>query len=283
MTHEKARDFFSAYYEDSLEPNLRVSFEQKLKADPNLRDDYDAFVRAINQLDGLKMEEIAIPEDLHERISARLDRHIYDRNRNAAPAWNTWLRGFAFAGIGAVAILGAFFTLNNRGGDVTGSGMGWTPPARETISYTVSSNGVTFKFAPVSQKTVVVTDGQGKELSRSTIGDQANPALNTLLSNPLPTASVFGIQVVGEAMVTYIAVPGKLRASINAGEGTVIDLAKAISDFYRMPVKIQTAVPNERTSWSFSSTDAVTESSKALGANYQVTLLQNNMLEAERK
>jgi hypothetical protein len=283
MTHEKARDFFSAYYEGNLEPNLSVSFEQKLKADATLKEDYEAFARAMDSLDVLKFEEISIPEDLHERISARLDRHIYEKKRTATPSWNTWLRGLGFAGVAAVAIVGAFFALNGRGHGNEASPLGWNPPAKETISYTVSSEGVTFKFAPVSQKTVVVTNGQGKEVSRSTVGDQANPELNTLLNNPLPTASVFGIQVLGEREITYIAVPGRIRASISKGEGTVVDLARAISDFYRLPVKIQTSVPNERTSWSFSSTDAVTESREALGLNYQVTLLENNMLEAERK
>jgi hypothetical protein len=283
MTNEKARDFFSAYYEGNLESNLSVSFEQKLKADGNLKQDYDAFVRAMDSLDALKFEEISIPEDLHERISARLDRHIFETKRTAAPTWNTWLRGLAFAGIGVIALAGAFFAINSRG-DVQGStAIGWNPPAKERISYSISSEGVTFKFAPVSRKTVIVSDGQGKEMRRATVGDRENPELNTLLSNPLPTASVFGIQVVGEPGITYVAVPGTIKSSINKGEGTVVDLAKAISDFYKMPVRIQTAVPNERTSWSFSSIDAVSESSKALGPNYQVTLLENNMLEAERK
>lgn len=281
MTNEKARDFFSAYHEGTLEQGLRVSFEQKLKGEADLRREYDSFVRAMSDLDLMKFEEIAVPEDLHENISARLDRHIFERKRSATPHWSQWLRGLGFAGVGAVAILGAIFALNNNSGG-TGPAAAGSISTTDQIAFTVAPDGVSVTFAPASVKTIVVTNA-GKEVVRKTIGDAAAPKFKTVLSNSLPNSSVFGVQIEGEPTANFIALPGRIRSSINKGEGTVVDMAKAISDFYRMPVSLSTNSPQERSSWLFASSDPVGESSKAAGTSYTVTLLQNGMLEIDQK
>ncbi|HWA84386.1 MAG TPA: hypothetical protein VG820_13170, partial [Fimbriimonadaceae bacterium] len=190
MTNEKARDFFSAYHEGTLESGLRVSFEQKLKADADLRREFDSFTRAMDDLDVMKFEEIAIPDDLHERISARLDRHIYEKKRSATPHWTTWLRGLGFAGIGAAAILGAVFSLNSGGGanSVVPAGISTS----DQIAFGMTADGVNITFAPNSVKTIVITNA-GKEVVRKTIGDAASPKFRTVLSNTLANASVFGV------------------------------------------------------------------------------------------
>ncbi|HTQ08499.1 MAG TPA: hypothetical protein VMI31_00360, partial [Fimbriimonadaceae bacterium] len=92
MTNEKAREFFSAYHEGTLEPGFRVSFEQKLKSDYAVRHEFESFVRAMEKLDALRDEEIEIPADLHDRITARLDRHLYERRKSATPSWSVWIR-----------------------------------------------------------------------------------------------------------------------------------------------------------------------------------------------
>ncbi|HVT12549.1 MAG TPA: hypothetical protein VHE55_09795 [Fimbriimonadaceae bacterium] len=280
MTNEKARDFFSAYHEGTLESGLRVSFEQKLKADADLRREFDSFVRAMDDLDVMKFEEIAIPDDLHERISARLDRHIYDKKRSATPHWTMWLRGLGFAGVGAAAILGAIFALNSSGG--TNGAIPAGVSTSDQIAFTVVPDGVNVTFAPNSVKTIVITNA-GKEVARKTIGDATSPKFKTLLSNTLPNASVFGVQVDGDQTANFIALPGRVRSSINKGDGTIVDMAKAVSDFYRMPVSLSTSSPQAHSSWTFTTSDPVGESSKAAGATYSVTLLQNGMLEIDQK
>lgn len=284
MTNEKAKEFFSAYYEETLEAGLRLSFEQKLKADRSLKEEYDSFVRAMDSLGVLKFEEIEIPHDLHEQISARLDRHLYEKKQSAKPAWNTWFRSLAFAGIGAVAIIGAMLALTNRGGGVAGdpATSSFGSSTKEQIKYSIKNDGVTLSFAPNSPKTVIITNG-GKEVTHTIVGDGKMPALSTLLSNSLPSASVFGIQISGEKGTTYVVIPGTARSSVSKGEGTVVDFAKAASDFYRMPIRVSTVVPNERIVWAFTSPNAVAESGKALGSNYSVTLLDSGMLEVEQR
>lgn len=279
MTNEKARDFFSAYFEGTLEPGLSVSFEQKLKADENLRDEYRSFVQAMDCLDVLKFEDIHIPEDLHERISARLDRHLYEKKRRAAPAWSSWIRALALAGVGAVAIGGALLF---RSGD-SASQAGIAPPiaARQRITFASGPEGVTVHFSAASSKVAIVSDERGKELKRLILG--ADVESKALLSNSLPTPSVFGVQILGDADVAYIAVPGTVRSGVASGEGTVVEFVKSVSDFYRVPVRLESRTPNERMAWKLAQAEPVAEAGKVLGGEYSVTQLASGMLEIEQK
>lgn len=283
MTNEKARDFFSAYYEGSLEPGLCVSFEQKLKADSRLKDEYTSFARTMGDLGVLASEEIEIPEDLHERITARLDRHIYDRKRSAQPAWSVWIRNFAFAAVGAIAVFGAILALNNRGGGPLTAGIASVSASKEKIGYAITDAGINLTFAPATPKAVIVTDAEGKLLSRSVAGDDPRAQFNTLLSNPLMNASVFGVSIEGSQSIEYFAIPGKERSSVGDGEGTLVEMAKAVADYYKVPVHVDVALPTEKVSWTFATPDVVTDVSRSLGSNFNVTLLKDGMLEIERK
>lgn len=271
MTDEKARDFFSAYYEGTLESGLSMSFEQKLKADWSLNEEYSQFVRAMDELGTLKFEEIDIPHDLQERISARIDRDIYERKHSGRRPFLSWARGLAYAGIGALAITGAFFALNSHSPT---QGAGFAPSAIDRIDYAVSANGVTLRVAPASPKSVVIRN-QGREVSRAIVGPTG---VNTVLSNPNANAAVFEIALDG-VNPSFMVVPGRVRSAINAGSGSFVQLAQATSDFYRLPVLLETKDSGQRTSWTFGTSDAVSEVAKALGPSYSVTLLQSGILE----
>jgi hypothetical protein len=280
MTNEKARDFFSAYYEDSLEAGLRVSFEQKLSTDHSLKDEYRAFQDAMESLDTMKFEDISIPDDLHERISARLDRAIYDQKK-AKPALTLWLRSLSYSAVAAVAIVGAIFTINARSNN---SNVADFVPAttKASINYSVTGSDVTLKYAPRSHEVVVVTDAAGKEVSRTDVGIESNREMKTVLSNPLATPAIFGVKIEGEESSTIVAIPGKERSAINKGDGTIADLAKAIADFYHTHVTVTTNAPTEQLNWTFSSADVVSETGRVLGRNYSVTLLADGRLEIVR-
>jgi len=282
MTNEKARDFFSAYYEGSLEAGLNLSMEQRLKADPELSAEYASFVETLDHLGTLKFEEIAIPADLNEKIAARLDRFVYEEKRNAKPALTLWLRNFGFAAVAAAAIAGAVISLRGRG-DTAKAGLAPDlAAASDHISYDVSNDGVKVHFVPGTAKTVVITDEQGKERSREAIGDAAHPEMLSVLANDRASATIFEIRGATDPVGSYIAIPGKVHSTINAGEGTTVALAKALSDYYRIPVTLRVNQPNATVSWTFSSADSVAEASKSLGAAYRVTLLQSNILQIEQ-
>src|SRR5579862_7354737 len=123
MTHEKARDFFSAYHEGNLEPGILVSFEQKLNGDAALRAEYDRFATTLDQLSALRDTQIEPPVDLNERIAARLDRHVWEQKQVAPKAWFVRLRLVAFSGVAAVLLVGAAISIKNRDNS-SGSGAG---------------------------------------------------------------------------------------------------------------------------------------------------------------
>jgi len=244
-----------------------------------LRREYDAFVRAMDQLDLMKFETIEVPADLHEKVSARLDKHIYDKKGKSAPLLGGWLRSLSFAGLAAVAIAGAFFALNARGNNPTSNILN---VSKDEITYSLTSDGVAIKVIAGSPKTISVLN-EGKVLSQSVVGTAKDGEFRTLLTNSQANSSIFTIQISGAPGGTFIALPGTTRSSVGKGEGTVVDLAKAISDFYRMPVKLYAKMPTEQANWSFTSPDAVSESSKAVGQNYTVTQIQGGMLEIDQK
>jgi hypothetical protein len=150
----------------------------------------------------------------------------------------------------------------------------------EQVKINPSGNDVAISFAPSSPKVVIVTDGRGRELQRYPAGNRANAKLETKLINPLPNAAIFGIQVVGESQINYVAIPGKSRSDLKHGEGTLVDLARSLSDYYRLPVTLKTGSPSQTVSWTFDTTDPVSAASQVLGSNFTVTQLQSaSMLE----
>src|SRR2546429_9984360 len=103
MNQEKAKEFFSNYYEGTLEPGLAQALEHAMSRDGGIRDDYHHFEQSYEELSSLKFETIEIPFDLNDKILANIDRHIYDNRRSQQPAWTTWLRNLSIASISAVA------------------------------------------------------------------------------------------------------------------------------------------------------------------------------------
>ncbi len=283
MTNEKARDFFSAYYEGTLEPGLSVSLAQRLKADSTLSNEYASFARAMDQLGTLKFEEIASPDDLNEKISARLDRYIYDQKRSAKPALTIWLRNLGFGTIAAAAIIGAVISLRGGSSSTAPAGVFNPPaPASDKISYSVSPEGVTVKIAPATSKTIIVTDDKGVEKSREVAGDATHPEVVNLLKNDGPNAAIFQIRALDDPSGSYVAIPGKVRTTVNAGEGTIVDLAQAMSNYFGVPVSLKAPRPAVKVAWTFASHNPVEEAGKALGPGFRVTLLQSDILQIEQ-
>src|SRR5687767_3235474 len=134
MNADKAREFFSSYFEGTLDAGLRQAFELRLETDAETQAEYRAFERSMGQLDTLKDIEIEIPYDLNEKISARVDRHIFEAKRTKGSPWLAFLRPMAIGGLAAAAIIGTVITMNNRSGGVQPAGLttGSQPPKIET-------------------------------------------------------------------------------------------------------------------------------------------------------
>src|SRR5688500_10784952 len=87
MNASKAREFFSSYFEGTLDAGLRQAFERRLHTDAEIQAEYRAFERTMGQLSTLKDLEVEVPFDLHERISARVDLHIFEAKRAKGSPW----------------------------------------------------------------------------------------------------------------------------------------------------------------------------------------------------
>jgi len=251
MTQDKAREYFSAYYEGTLEPGLRQAFEHRLHSDSTLQADYSAFAETMEELDLLPHEEIEIPMFLNDRIAARLEPERA-RKRNQVPVWTVWLRGLAFGSLATAALAFAFISVNRPNGDIATAGFGDTGSG-ERVSFSNHGKGFRMDFHPSAERTVIVSSGvTGKEISRFTVNSSA-PAQP--INNPQTGTALLQIQVQGQTGSTLVAVPGTQPQASTSGDGTLSDFAVALADRYRTAVVVRISDPTDHVAWKFEGTD----------------------------
>lgn len=253
MNQEKAREFFSAYYEDTLEPGLRQTLEQRLRADESLRSEYAAFEETMNDLGALKLEEIEIPSFLSDRIATRLEA-VQEKARPAS--WTLWVRNLGFAGLAAAAIFGAVISLR----PASGPGIASPLPSAGTDQLELKANGreVAVSYRSSGTKEITVRHAvTGKVLEQVKLNGQR---LENNLQNSNPTPTTFRIDVNGEKPPTFVAVPGTKSNGLRTGQGSLRNLAEALADTYRAPVTFSVANPERVVTWNF---DKVTDPREA--------------------
>jgi len=271
MNQEKAREFFSAYYEETLEGGLRQTFEQRLKTDGTLQAEYRAFESTMNELSEMKLEEIEVPAFLSDRIATRLE-EVQAKKRTATPVWATWFRGLAFSGLAAAAIIGAVVSMRSNGDTAQGP-MIAVPSDHITFNLTKSSE-VQLRFTPSGKKTLdIVVNGKTEHRDVDTHG------MVSTLENKNAEAALFTVQVEGEKSSAVVAVPGTRAGVDKAGQGKMSDFVKALAGFYKTPVLVNVANLDAPVTWSFDSTDASNAANKALlGQGISVDLKMDGFL-----
>src|SRR5437016_300995 len=124
MNLAKAKDYFSAYYEGSLDRGLQQSFEARLKEDAQLQAEYRAFERTMQDLGAMGKIEIEPPEDLHDKIAARLDYALWEQKRQKAPLMGlSWWKGLVMGLAVAAGIVTAFIGVHSYRADTAGTGI----------------------------------------------------------------------------------------------------------------------------------------------------------------
>jgi hypothetical protein len=266
MNQEKAREFFSSYYEGSLEPGLQLAFEQKMKTDPDLRADYEAFADTVRGLDLLKAEEIEIPIYLSDRIASRLEDAIQARKPRF---WDISRIGSSWkTAIAAVAIIGAvgsvvFLHPGSATAGALGGGGSTSGTEQGTVSFNASGQDVTFHAQLHKGEAVVVASGTSGDVI-NTFPAQVDTTVNSDLKNPWDSAKLFSVQVKSSYHDQIVAVPGvspKLRAN---GEGSVGEFAAALADYYHTPVLLDNILPQTQVKWAFNGSDALKSATDAL-------------------
>jgi len=276
MNHDKAREFFSAYYEGTLDGGLRQSLEAKLKADADLQSDYAAFVETVEELNALKSEEIEIPIFLSDRIATRLEQVQTDR-KTGFETWALWLRGVTVAGLGAAAILFAIpFVKGNH--SASNAGAISSGATQDEINFKTEGSKLMLQYQASGTKTIVVSSpSTGKEIQRFSLNGQK---IESPIENSLSNGVLFKIEAVGDKNSRMIAVPGSSLDKTRTGSGSIQDLAVAIAGHYRIPVVVDASDVTRHVSWSFSSPDARSAASQALKTEgYSVDQRQEGMLQ----
>lgn len=266
MTNEKAREYFSAYSEGTLDAGLAQSFEAKLQADQTLRAEYEQFEATLKELESLRFEQIEVPFDLNDRVSAAVDKSIYDKKRTAQPGWALWLRNIAFAGLAAGAVFGAYLSINSglgQGAQSVGN-LGPLVPTTKTIEqveFSKTPKGVSLEYKPTEKHTVSIRGGDAGEQKFET----GKELWLHELKNSQPDSALFEVNVQGEVPATIVIVPGTTRNEIEVSQGTVAVLAQEISDKFGVPVVLKTSKAQVEISWtSLDSSDALRTSEMAL-------------------
>ncbi|MBX7131996.1 MAG: hypothetical protein K1X67_04880 [Fimbriimonadaceae bacterium] len=274
MNANKAREFFSAYYEGSMDRAIRQTFERRLNSDSELHAEYKAFEQVMRRLDTLKDQPVEVPSDLHERISARLDKQIYESKRETtAKGIGGWWKSFALAGTACVALVAALIAIKgSNSGSTSTAGVAApvvAPPSIKDVNGTIR---LEYKHpASASQRAVeklTVREGvDGKVISETEL--KPGLELNQALVNRSDKPALMSIEK-GETRI-LVVVPGTQQVSVKSGSGSVQDLALALSGFYKVTVELEVSNLAEKATWSFDSTNPVdatmTVGDKALSLN----------------
>jgi len=282
MTHEKAREYFSSYYEGTLDRGLKQSFEQKLKTDPTLANEYRSFESVMLELGRMQFEEIEVPMYLSDRIATRIEQA---RAAETGPSiWQLFKR-YGFAAVAAVAVVGAGLGLFLRGGKVsTASGVPTvdqeapvTNWPSEAISVNPKSGGVSFDYASATAKVVTVRDSDGKVLKSYEL-DPTRP-LTADLANPNDVATIFELKVSDSGPDELIAVPGKTRTDSGAQTGSVQDFGLALANHFGVPVILNVKDSTQTLNWSMDGKSPREVATHALeGSGLDVSLSSTGVL-----
>jgi hypothetical protein len=261
MNSEKARDFFSAYYEGTLEPGLVLNLEQKFKADPSLRGDYDAFAAAFADLNSLREEAIEVPIFLSDRIATRLEEARQQKRKSFSILNLRWMR-FAPYALAGLAIVSAGLGIAVKGGQFQeGGGLRW-PFGHKAVDASSKVDGPSFKFdgsrvilEVQGSHSVTVSDAVSGKVVR-TVNAEDSQEVQPELTNNGAAAQLFGIREDGGA-IQMVAVPGKVAdASRPNGDGTLAQFALALSNCYHVPVLLENVKLDTKMSWTFEGTNA---------------------------
>jgi len=251
MNHDKAREFFSAYYEGALDAGVRQALDQRMSVDPALRSDYAAFAETMRVLDRIDQEDVAVPIYLSDRIATRLEQER-EKSGRRAPTLGVWLRGLAFAGLGAAAITGAVLSFGSRS-SLSSAGIVSAGPEGSQPTFSGAGSSVTMNYRPHDDRAVIVFSGtSNREVQRFTVDADAP---SHPFENRLPGTALFRIEVPMDHFTALLAIPGPSGGAVASGSGTVRDFTVALASRYHVPVLLRTTDDQKRLTWKLQGSD----------------------------
>jgi hypothetical protein len=277
MNSDKAKEYFSAFYEGTLDRGLAEAFERRLASDAALASEYRRFAALLDAIGPTLSYAPEPPSDLHEKIAARLDRHMFDERQKARSGGvgGLW-RSLAWGGAAVLAVVSAITSFTVMRGVQTASLTG-AGAAKAQMEVGMGASGAVVTFFSKGETAVEVRSGlDGPVVHR------ANPR-NEEYALSLPNSDARGRLVTvirdGRERIS-IVLPGVSARPAASGQGTLGELAIALADYYDVPVVLEASQPSLFVMWKFvgkSASDAVR--SELSAREVRVTLAQTGVLQ----
>lgn len=273
MNVAKAREYFSAYHEGTLDRGLREAFERALKTDAQVAAEYKAFASLMEGLGAYGAASIEPPDDLHEKISARLDKAVWEQKRTEKPTAFGWLKALGLTAVATTLIFVVATQMRPSGNVQTanvvpmGQGSG--------IDVRFDSGRTLLSYPGLKDRGVILRDEGGEVLQAIRV--EGEEIKDKLLANASPRAKVLGVEVPGQPTV-YVAIPGSTAQSVTEGSGSLKEMARAFAGFYRNPVVLAVKDPEQAVDWKLEA-DEMKSAQNALSIlGFQSELRQSGVL-----
>ncbi len=266
MNRAKARDFYSDYYEGTLDRGLTQMFERALKEDGSLREDYAQFCELMGSLDELKDIEVPEPAFLHERIEQRMNEKHAQKTVQPAFWWLNWGR-WAFAGAAALAAVALVVNMTSQPSKSPTAVANLVPEigirSEVTPKLTLDGSGLILLFKPSGSAKVTFQTIDSKSAPNE-FSLEPGQELRSPVLNDSSSAELVEIKFSTSHDSLLVAVPGTEIVPQRSGTGTVKDLALALANTFGRPVQIAAEKPNQRLVWEFKAGDEVDSVSQTL-------------------
>lgn len=282
MNLAKAREYFSAYHEGSLDRGLKQSFELALSEDAQLQAEYRAFERLMDELPALAYE-VKVPEDLHELISARVDRQLFEHQRAQKPGLSTWWKGLLLAGAATAVIVPLALKSTSPNEPIAAGVSLWHRVEAPGLSLDArsfdnpSDDAVLVRMTDQKLHTVTLKDESGQVITTfktSTVTDPIGNSQNEL-------AVFVSVEVDGVKDGVGIALPGTKRDMKSDGSGSLKDFARAFSNYYDEPISIWVTDLDRKISWDFKDSDPLTGARQALSKEQLIADEKDGMIRVQ--
>ncbi len=271
MNLNKARDFYSAYHEGSLDDGLKQAFERAMATDAEVSAEYRQFVRIMQELKTLDTP-VSVPADLHLKIRERVDANINALERKShGTGWFFAWKPIAYGAVATAAIIGVVASFSNRGNSAMATGSLGPNVSDSAPTVTFAEGAVKLQFASSNSNAVTVTEvATGRTLlSKTIVGQSLRSPLRNLDESP----TVVSVGFAKQYSTFYVALPGARVSMAQEGSGTLLDFAAAVSGMFSVPIVIDVARADAKVDWNLESSDvmaAVSDEMKALGIKAEV-------------
>lgn len=254
MNSQQARDLFSEYREGTLEAGLREQFERVLRQDASLRKDYEQFCAILMALEGGRDEVIEVPLELSRRITESLETATpAPRRFNIIELFRSPL-GYGVAA--AVVLIPVILISLNRGGGSNASQAsmlgGNTVPTRSEFRMVESELSIVLQ-SPKSDQLEVRDGLEGPVEQTFEVGAKT---LRQAFTNAKPEAQGFWFDFKDDTLADrYVVMPGRTLVTTQEGEGSILELATAISNHQGIAIEIANPKSESSFKWNLTPED----------------------------